>query len=70
MIEAKHNGQLRPEVTLTGADGNAWAIMGKVSNALKVMGCPPEHVEKYMQESMGGDYDNLLRVACEYAIVK
>jgi len=70
MTEAKHNGQLRPKVRLTGVDGNAWAIMGKVSDALTRMGCPQGHVDKYIEESTSGDYDNLLRVACEYAIVR
>ena len=57
----------KPTVKLTGLDGNALSIMGVVSRALRKAGCPKEHVDKYMEESMAGDYNNLMRVAHKYA---
>ena len=57
----------KPTVKLTGEDGNAFAIMGTVSRALRKAGLPKEHVDKYMEESTSGDYNNLLVVAHKYA---
>ncbi len=57
------------QVRLSGTDGNAFAIMGKVSGALKRAGASKEDVEAYMSESMSGDYDNLLRTACKWVEV-
>jgi hypothetical protein len=54
------------EVELVGEDGNAFAIMARVSNALKKAGVNQEEVDAYMQESMSGDYDNLLRTAMKW----
>ena len=51
------------KVRLVGEDGNAYAIMGRVSNALKRAGVPQEEVDAYFAESTSGDYDNLLRTA-------
>ena len=57
----------KPTVKLTGIDGNAFSIMGVVSRALRNAGLPKEHIDKYMEESMSGDYNNLLVVAHKYA---
>ena len=59
----------KPTVKLTGIDGNAFSIMGVVSRALRKAGFNKEHIDKYMQESMSGDYKNLMRVAHKYANV-
>ena len=56
-------------VTLTGTDGNAIAIMGRVRRALKEAGAPREDLEKYIAESMEGDYDHLLQVAMRWVDV-
>lgn len=48
------------EVTLVGEDGNAFAIIGKVSKALKRQGVPAEEVEAFQKDAMSGDYDHLL----------
>ena len=61
--------QKKPTVKLTGTDGNAFAILGKVTAALRKAGSPPEEVKKFQGEAMAGDYDNLLRVCMEYADV-
>lgn len=57
------------EVQLTEEDGNAYSIMGKVSRALKSAGATKEEQDQYMNESMSGDYDHLLRVATQWVEV-
>lgn len=53
------------EVKLTGYDGNAYTIMGRVSKAMRDAGCTKEEIDEYRELSMSGDYDNLLRVAMQ-----
>ena len=57
------------EVQLTGNDGNAFAIMGIVTQALKEANVSKDEVAEYMEQSMSGDYDNLLRVAMSWVTV-
>jgi hypothetical protein len=57
------------EVQLSGHDGNAFAIMASVRQALKNAGASAEDISQYSQESMSGDYENLLRVADEWVLV-
>lgn len=57
------------EVELVGNDGNAFAIMGAVSKALRRAGATTEELEQYRSESTSGDYDNLLRVAMDWVEV-
>ena len=56
------------EVSPNGPSGNAFAVMGNVSRALKRAG-HGDKVEEYMNEAMSGDYDNLLRVTEEWVTV-
>ena len=60
----------KPTVKLVGEDGNAFAIMGKISAALHEAGYKEEYIEKYQKESMSGDYNNLLVVAMKYVNVE
>jgi hypothetical protein len=60
----------RPAVKLIGNDGNAFVVMGRVSAALRNEGADNEFIDKYINESESGDYDNLLRVAMEYADIE
>ena len=57
------------EVQLVGQDGNAFAIMGRVMGALKKAGVPKDEIDAYYKESTAGDYDHLLRTACEWVSV-
>ncbi len=54
-----------PEVSvvLVGEDGNAFAVMGRVTQAMKQAGLDKSVRDEYMQESMSGDYWNLLATA-------
>lgn len=54
------------KVKLVGEDGNAFAIMARVIKALKSAGVSAEEIAQYQQESMSGDYDNLLRTAMRW----
>lgn len=57
------------EVQLTGNDGNAFAIMGAVSKALRRAGVDKVEIDEYVKESMSGDYENLLRTAMKWVSV-
>ena len=62
-----HNTPKYPNVTVVmdidGPDGNAFAIMGAVSKALKNAGVSKEEITAYSMDSMSGDYENLLATA-------
>ena len=47
-------------VQLTGTDGNAYAVIGAVEQALRAAG-EGEAAEAFRAEAMKGDYDALLR---------
>lgn len=55
-------------VKLVGADGNAFAILGKVSKALRQHGYA-HLVADYTNEAMSGDYDHLLQTTMRYVSV-
>jgi hypothetical protein len=57
------------KVQLTGHDGNAFAIMGRVGGALKKAGVPKAEIDEYYAESTKGDYDHLLRTAMKWVAV-
>jgi len=57
------------EVQLTGTDGNAFAIMGKVQKALREAGATKDQISEYSKESMSGDYNNLLATAMRWVWV-
>jgi hypothetical protein len=57
------------QVALSGYDGNAMAIMSRVSASLRRAGVSEEERDAYYAESTSGDYDNLLRVAMEWVEV-
>lgn len=56
-------------VTLAGQDGNAFAVMAKVSSALRKEGVSEDDVQQYISESMLGDYDNLIVTAMKWVNV-
>lgn len=54
------------EVTLVGEDGNAFAIIGRVSKALRRAKVEKSEIDLFTKEAMGGDYDHLLRTCMEW----
>lgn len=55
-------------VQLTGEDGNAFAILGRVKRAIRQSN-HPELADAFMQEAMAGDYDHLLCACMRYVTV-
>lgn len=56
------------EVQLSEEDGNAFAIMGRVSGALKRAGFR-DLAKEFIQEATKGDYQHLLKTCAEYVEV-
>ena len=48
------------EVKLVGEDGNAFAILGRASHAMRLAGVPASEREAFVNEAKAGDYDHLL----------
>ena len=60
----------RVRVKLTGTDGNAFAIIGKVTAALREAGVSAPEQHRFRDEAMSGDYGHLLRVCMEWVDVR
>lgn len=56
-------------VQLSGEDGNAFAILGRVSKALRRAG-HGDAVKAFMDEATSGDYDHLLNTAMQFVTVE
>ena len=56
-------------VQLTGEDGNAHGIIGRVRRALIAGGVRQSEVDRFVAEAVASDYDNLLRVCMEWVNV-
>ena len=56
-------------VRLSGEDGNAFSILGRVKRALDDCGATSEDCAVYVAEATSGDYQNLLRVTSEWVDV-
>jgi hypothetical protein len=56
-------------VRLTGKDGNAFAILGRVVNALRRIGVPQQEIDAFLAEAKSGDYDHLLQTCMEWVDV-
>jgi len=54
------------EVKLVGSDGNAFAILGRVCEALKRAGASQAEIDEFMAQAMAGDYDHLLHTVMEW----
>lgn len=57
------------EVQLTGEDGNAFAIMARVTKGLRKAGVPKDEIDRYMEEAMSGTYEHLLAVTMAWVEV-
>ena len=56
-------------VQLVGEDGNAGAIMGRVTTALRRNKVPLSEVNKFRLQAMSGSYDELLQTVMEWVDV-
>ena len=57
-------------VQLSGEDGNAFSIIGRVSKALRRAGVASTEVDKFTTDAMSGDYDHVLQTAMKWVEVK
>ena len=49
------------KVHLSGEDGNAFAIIGRVSQEMRSGGVSQKDIIEFRNEAMAGDYDHLLQ---------
>jgi hypothetical protein len=52
-------------VKLAGEDGNAFAIIGRVTVAMRRGGCTIDDIRAYREAATSSDYDHLLQVTME-----
>jgi hypothetical protein len=57
------------KVQLTGKNGNAFVLIALVTKALKKNGVPAEEIKKFIEETMSGDYDNVLNTCMDWVEV-
>jgi hypothetical protein len=60
------NGKSKVEVKLIGEEGNAFAVIGRCTEAMKLAGWTKAQIEEFRKVAMSGDYNHLLRTAMEY----
>ncbi len=53
-----------------GRDGNAYALMGQVTGAMRKANIPNDHVVAFTTEATSGDYDNLLQTCSSYVTLE
>jgi len=56
------------EVQLSGEDGNAFSVMGRVVKALRRDG-HGDSVDEYTEEATSGDYDHLVQTTTRWVTV-
>ena len=57
------------KVRLSGEDGNAFFIIGRVRKALKRAGVESAECDQFSNEAMSGDYDNVLQTCMKWVSV-
>lgn len=57
------------KVKLTGHDGNAFSIMGRVSAALRKAKVPPAEIRQFIEDCVSGGYDHLLQTCMKWVDV-
>lgn len=66
--------EYKPTIQLIGKDGNAFAILGAASKALKKAERDGEiaagSADAYMKEATAGDYDALLGITADYCEIE
>lgn len=57
-------------IKLTGEDGNAFFILGRVRALLRRNGYPQAFIDQFAAEATAGDYNNLLATVARYMTVE
>ena len=50
---------------LVGVDGNAFSVMGYVSNAMRRSGFSTKEMDEYLADAQSSDYNHLLAVSVD-----
>lgn len=58
------------EVQLSGEDGNAFSILGRVSREMRRADVPAVEIKAFMDDAMSGDYDHLLQTCMRWVDVR
>jgi hypothetical protein len=53
---------IRPQVKLTGTDGNAFSVMAKCIKAARKAKWPESDISAFQADAMSGDYNRLMSV--------
>jgi hypothetical protein len=53
-------------VQLTGEDGNAFAILGRTTRALRQAGLAQDEIDQYYAQATSGNYDHLLQTTMRW----
>ena len=56
----------KPTLQLSGQDGNAMFIIGRACRAAKDAGWDKSQIDKFCDEAMSCDYDNVLQTCMKY----
>jgi len=59
----------RPEVQLTGVNGNVFSVISTVERALKRAGWTSDQLSVFRNDAMSGDYNHALQTCMKYADV-
>lgn len=57
------------KVQLTGQDGNGFTIIGRTRVALRRGDVPADEINRFQDEAMSGDYNNLLQTVMRWVAV-
>jgi len=57
------------EVQLIGTNGNAFALLGKISKALRAAEVPKAEIDEFLGEAMSVDYDHVFRTCMDWVNV-
>lgn len=56
----------KPELELSGQDGNVFSILGRATTVARKAGWDEEKIKKFQDEAMSKDYDHALQTCMEY----
>ena len=67
-----HELPRHPDVTvrLSGEDGNAFAILGRVTQSMRRAGIAETEIEEFVAEATDSDYDHLLQTCMRWVTVE
>lgn len=57
-------------VKLSGEDGNAFAVMGRISSAMRRASIPKEEIDAFLKEATADDYNHLLQTCAKWVDVR